>query len=199
LEEILPYPIKSVSIKGWILRINTPENHAIPRSFGLTNDKVSPNSFGSLRIIRRKSRGTSESICLAKNSIYSIGSKNAVLTIHNTVKLSLFMKSKSELIMNFFLCRNVFPKGKFQLISISFRLWTRKYGVPMSLCKMTICRKARKTFSHLLIFDSQLLLIPNWEPFTSSIHLVVGRKRLLKRRMFDYIEHLSFQMPLPNF
>lgn len=158
---------------------------------------MTPETLIYFSIVSRESAFSCELIKNMKENIRRLITQSTVSAVDNTVKLSWSMKAKTIFLVDSFSSWNIFSPTEFYFVSVSIRFWWDLNRVPSSIFGQFW--RMMKDFSYLLFLDFCLFFIRNREPSTSSVHLEMFRKYLLKRGFLHDIEYLSFDAIGPVF
>lgn len=155
-----------------------------------------PKSLCSFRIICRKIWSSWEFIHILKKSICLLICKSTIFTIIDSIKLSLSMKSETEIIMNSFSSGNILSPWKLNLISISIYFWRRNNRMKdwFYLICLEILWYMIKGLLNLSCLNSKLIFVFYSKPFCSTIELMTWFKLLFDWRFFYNIYLLSFNV-----
>lgn len=171
-------------------RIHRDYDHGLPCFLTPTDNEMSPKTDIGLHVIGRESILSSKSIKSTKYFIHYIIPQNTVGTIHDTIKLARFMKSKSVFVVHSFSSRDIFSPTKFYFITVTINLWRAHNRMPCGILYQF--RIMNKDFSDLLFFHFELFLVWDWEPSATSIHLEIFWEFCFQRRFLDDTKNLPF-------
>ncbi len=196
LGHFLPNGSESGFVEIRILGIEAVDEHFLSRSLCLTNDEVPPNSLGRSGIVGRNATRSGKRIYLLENLVHGIARENAEIAIDNSVEFPLFMEPETEIVVDFLLGRNIFPKRKLEFVAISVDFGTGEDRMPNRTIQKSPSLEPAETFQNLFVFDTKLFGIYDGKPFASAVYLKMSRKRLFQRRMFQYVDNLAFDVSL---
>jgi len=100
------------------------------------------------------------------------------------------MESESEIIMDAFSSRDIFPPREFDFIPVGKYFW--RTDNRMKCCSFDLVSNMMKSLSDLIFFYFELVFVLDREPFAASIHLDRWIEIFFEWRFFDDIHYLSF-------
>lgn len=174
-----------------IIDIHRNYDHSLTCFFAASDDEVTPESYACFDIIGWDAIFPGKCIKSCKYIINHFISEDTIGTIHDTVKLTRFMKTKTIVIMDSFASGDVFSPAKFYLVPIAIDLWRSNNGMPCYPLNhlWMVC----ENFSHLLFFYLKLFFVWYWEPSTPSIDLKFVRELGFEWGFFYHAKELSLE------